>query len=182
MLNRSASDDFEKRVLKTLKTKFDPEFDMGENMFRDLALSNDLMRELNDKDSPSSVTTKKNRLHASVLEAAYWPFSSSRAEPLVLPPSMQAELDHFTSFYASKHKGRKLHFDHSLGTAQVSAMFDAGRKELHVSLYQAMVLVVFNDRDEIPFRDLKEQTRMGGLTSFPQFPSSFFHFLSLFFL
>ena len=129
---------------------------MGENMFRDLTLSNDLNRELTEKHGAS-----ENRLHVSVLEAAYWPFSSNRKETVVLLPEMQVELDRFQKFYKDKHKGRALNFDHSLGTAQLRARFSAGQKELHVSLYQAIVLLLFNERAEIPFLDIKEQTRMG---------------------
>ena len=47
---------------------------------------------------------------------------------------MQSELDAFVTFYKSKHQGRKLDWDHSLGTATLKARFKAGSKELTVSL------------------------------------------------
>jgi cullin-4 len=132
---------------------------MGEHMFRDLTLSNDLMRELGEKMQKEGA--RESRLHTSVLEAAYWPFSSNRKEHVMILPEMQAELDRFQTFYRVKHKGRTLNFDHSLGNAQLHARFNAGQKELQVSLYQAIILLLFNERAEISFLDIKEHTRIG---------------------
>lgn len=42
------------------------------------------------------------------------------------------------------------------------ARFKSGEKELSVSLYQAVVLLLFNDQVEIGFNDLKTTTRMGA--------------------
>ncbi|KAH9976775.1 hypothetical protein BGW80DRAFT_1456867 [Lactifluus volemus] len=45
LLGRSVSDDAEKAMLQKLKDDYDPEFGMGDHMFRDLALSCDTMVE-----------------------------------------------------------------------------------------------------------------------------------------
>jgi len=74
---------------------------------------------------------------------------------------MQAELTKYTDYYKSKHSGRVLDWDHSLGTVTLKARFNPGDKELTVSLYQALVLVLFNENTEIPYVDIKEQTNMG---------------------
>lgn len=74
---------------------------------------------------------------------------------------MQRELNKYTDFYKAKHSGRILNWDHALGTASLKARFKAGIKELSVSLYQAIVLLLFNEREEIPFKDIKELIRMG---------------------
>jgi cullin-4 len=50
---------------------------------------------------------------------------------------------------------------HALGTATLRARFPAGAKELSVSLYQAVILLLFNGADEVPFADIKTATRMG---------------------
>ncbi|KAL5534761.1 hypothetical protein ACEPAG_1225 [Sanghuangporus baumii] len=166
LLQRSASDDFEKSVLKILKEQYDPEFSMGDNMFRDLALSRDLMTEFQERearsgedksDQPSALL---RGLNVMVLEAAFWPFSTKRTGEAVLPVLMAAALARFEGYYKSKHKGRKLNWDHSLGTAALRARFKAGEKELTVSMYQTLVLLLFNDQDEIVFTDIKEQTQI----------------------
>ena len=74
---------------------------------------------------------------------------------------MQAELTKYGDYYKSKLSGHVLDWDHSLGTATLKGRFYPGVKELSVSLYQAVVLLLFNESTEISFPDVKEQTSMG---------------------
>lgn len=74
---------------------------------------------------------------------------------------MQEELRKYSTFYKTKHQGHKLDWDHALGIATLRARFKGGEKELSVSLYQAIILLLFNDSDELPFADIMTQTRMG---------------------
>lgn len=80
---------------------------------------------------------------------------------------MTDELNNFSEFYKKEHGTRKLDWDHALGTATLRANFKAGPKELSVSLYQAIILILFNDLQEIPFRDIKSQTSMGAFLPAP---------------
>jgi cullin-4 len=84
---------------------------------------------------------------------------------------MQDELKRFTDFYATKHKNHRLYWHHLIGTAILKAQFDAGSKDLTVGLYQAVVLLLFNDTDELSYRDIKAQTNMvcGGDTHSGEF-------------
>lgn len=75
---------------------------------------------------------------------------------------MQEELTKYTEFYKAAHTGYVLDWDHSLGSATLKARFNAGVKELSVSLYQTIVLLLFNEAVALPFGDIKEQTRMGA--------------------
>lgn len=104
LLERSASDDFEKAMLKKLKESmwcdrnflffvfvlivvfadYDPEFGMGDHMFNDLALSRDIMREYHSRiadDSPAQ------HLSVMVLQRSVWPFVA-RKKDVDLPPSV----------------------------------------------------------------------------------------------
>jgi cullin 4 len=78
---------------------------------------------------------------------------------------MQSELDEYAAFYSEKHQGHKIEWSHALGTVSMRAHFAAGQKELSVSLYQAVVLLLFNDMAEIPFSDVKLCTGIGMSTS-----------------
>jgi cullin-4 len=156
LLERSASDDFEKTMLKKLKEKYDPEFGMGDHMFNDLALSRDIMREYHTRIRHDSSAQK---LSVMVLQRSVWPFPE-RTKGVDLPSSMQTDLDNYATFYKTKHQGHKLDWDHSLGTATVKARFAAGPKDLTVSLYQAIVLLLFNEETEIGYRHILEGTRM----------------------
>lgn len=74
---------------------------------------------------------------------------------------MQSELDSYTRFYKHKHANRRLEFDHSLGGATLKGRFREGSKDLTVSLYQAVILLQFNDTAELSFDYLKQNMRMG---------------------
>ncbi|KAG1741864.1 Cullin family-domain-containing protein [Suillus paluster] len=156
LLERSASDDFEKAMLKKLKEKYDPEFGMGDHMFNDLALSRDIMREYHARIGDES---SAQNLSVMVLQRSVWPFLA-RKKDVDLPFWMQADLNNYTTFYKIKHQGHKLDWDHFLGTATLKARFAAGPKDLTVSLYQAVVLLLFNDETEIGYRQILEATRM----------------------
>ena len=78
---------------------------------------------------------------------------------------MQDDLSTFTRYYKSKHQGRTLDWDHALGTATLKARFKGGNKELSVSLYQAIILLLFNEEEELVYTDIKEQTRLGMLVA-----------------
>ena len=74
---------------------------------------------------------------------------------------MLGALERYSRFYQAKHKPRKLDWFHSLGTATLTARFAKGEKELSVSLYQATVLLLFNDMVKLGYREIKQQTSMG---------------------
>ena len=76
---------------------------------------------------------------------------------------MQDQLARFIAFYKTQHASRKLDWNHALGTAVMKARFKTGTKEISVSLYQAIVLNQFNERTEIPFKALAQETLIGSL-------------------
>ncbi|KAI0666200.1 Cullin-domain-containing protein [Trametes maxima] len=161
LLGRSASDDFERAVLKTLKEQYDPEFGTSDNMFTDLALSRDLMREFLEQRRRRGGTDGDSiqKLTVMVLQRSNWPFSARKTD-VDLPRWMQDDLGSYTEYYKKKHQGRKLDWDHALGTATLKARFKGGEKELSVSLYQAVILLLFNEDETIAYADIKAQTRL----------------------
>lgn len=74
---------------------------------------------------------------------------------------MQDDLTSYLNYYNNKFKGRKLDWDHALGTATLKARFKRSDKELSVSLYQAVILLLFNDGNALSYADIKDQTRLG---------------------
>ncbi|KAI0259323.1 Cullin family-domain-containing protein [Gloeopeniophorella convolvens] len=156
LLGRSASDDAERAMLKKLKEEYDPEFGMGDHMFTDLALSRDTMTEYHKRIGAERAAAQK--LTAMVLQQSFWPFSSREKQATIIPAPMQTELDGFSAFYGEKHQGHKIEWNHALGTVSLRARFAAAQKELSVSLYQAVVLLLFNDADDLPFADVKLHT------------------------
>ncbi len=103
LLGRSASDDAEKAMLKKLKEgaypstcalfcdlnereDYDPEFGMGDHMFRDLALSRDSMAEYHKRLGPERAA--EQMLTTIVLQQSFWPFSSRAAQDAIVPTSV----------------------------------------------------------------------------------------------
>ena len=72
LTDRSASNDIEQEMLKKLKNDYDAEFSVGEDMFKDLALSRDMMLEWHatlPADDPAQ------KLNVRILQQSVWPFS-----------------------------------------------------------------------------------------------------------
>ena len=67
----------------------------------------------------------------------------------------------FSKFYHGKYSGRKLQWQPNLGHAVLKAQFNAGPKELKVSLFQTLCLLHFNNTsDPASFEELKEATNI----------------------
>ena len=64
------------------------------------------------------------------------------------------------SYYTGKHNGRRLQWHPYLGHCTLRANFPAGRKELVVSLLQAIVLLLFNAAERLAYVDILASTGM----------------------
>jgi cullin-4 len=64
----------------------------------------------------------------------------------------------FREFYLSKHSGRRLMWQNSLGSCVLKADFPRGKKELSVSLFQTVVLMLFNDTDRLSLQEVRDAT------------------------
>ncbi|KZT35448.1 Cullin-domain-containing protein [Sistotremastrum suecicum HHB10207 ss-3] len=159
LLSRSASDDLEKEVIKILREDYDPEFGKGDEMFKDLALSRDLVEEF--RRAAKSMSDVARALSVSVLQYSSWPIAQKKKttrNEIDLPSDMQSALTQFSEFYKSKHGSRKLDWFHSLGTVTMTARFKNGTKELTLSLYQAVVLRQFTRDERLQYDDVKAAT------------------------
>lgn len=82
-------------------------------------------------------------LSVNVLAQAAWP--TYPEVPVNLPETLGEYLEAFREYYQSKQKGRKLLWRHSLANCVLKANFPRGNKELVVSAFQAIVLLLFAD-------------------------------------
>lgn len=127
-------------------------------MFKDIELSREEM------SSYKMISEERNERHAidltvNVLSASSWP--TYPTVPVIIPPQIKSEIDKFEKHYKAKHSGRKLDWKYSLAHCQVKAKFPKGNKELVVSSFQAIVLLLFNGLapdEHIDYEYLKEAT------------------------
>ncbi|CAK4782840.1 unnamed protein product [Aphanomyces euteiches] len=160
LLGRSASFDLEKSMIAKLKTECGSSFtNKLEGMFKDIDLSRNVMTQF-QQHQPSRLALSKLEhkvdMHVHVLTTGFWP--PYVPTEINLPQSLSPSKAIFETFYTSKYSGRQLQWQHSLGHCLVKANFPKGRKELAVSLFQALALLCFNGRDTISFKDILGQT------------------------
>ncbi|MBA0779193.1 hypothetical protein Goshw_030169 [Gossypium schwendimanii] len=91
-----------------------------------------------------------------VLTTGYWP--TYPPMDVRLPHELNVYQDIFKEFYLSKYSGRRLMWQNSLGHCVLKADFSKGKKELAVSLFQTVVLMLFNDAQKLSFQDIKDST------------------------
>jgi len=142
LMGRSASQDAERTMLAKLKTECGFSFTHNlEQMFKDQELAREEMAsyKLTLEGKPSI------DLNVSVLSAAAWPTYPD--VEVNLPLDVAEIIKRYDRHYKHKHTGRRLTWKHALAHSVVKATFKRGPRELLVSAFQAIVLVLFNDAD-----------------------------------
>lgn len=179
----TTDDDMEKTLIVKLKSEYDPEFSAGDIMFKDLQQSSGDMEDYRRRIEHSADELDQS-LNVVVLTHAKWPsfkehnmlaaddasefVSKKRGQApqanttmVELPPKMAAALYRFEKHYKSKHERRRMAWFHSLGTVVLTSRFPGGNKEISVSMYQALVLLLFNEQDQFSAAEIQARTKLG---------------------
>ncbi|KAM5195969.1 cullin-4B isoform 3-T3 [Hipposideros larvatus] len=177
LVGKSASVDAEKSMLSKLKHECGAAFTSKlEGMFKDMELSKDIMIQFKQvTPCKQAVEQVKNRrlglaggymqnqnvpgnieLTVNILTMGYWP--TYVPMEVHLPPEMVKLQEIFKTFYLGKHSGRKLQWQSTLGHCVLKAEFKEGKKELQVSLFQTLVLLMFNEGEEFSLEEIKQAT------------------------
>ncbi|EEP80158.1 conserved hypothetical protein [Uncinocarpus reesii 1704] len=164
LMGRSASDDAEKSMLARLASECGSNFTHNlESMFKDIDLARDEMASYNALQREKREMPAMD-LYVNVLSSAAWP--SYPDVPVKVPRVISNALSDFELFYNNKYNGRKLNWKHSLAHCQLKARFPAGNKEIVVSSFQAIVLLLFNDLSEgqtLSYREIQEETGLSDI-------------------
>ena len=180
LLNRSLSDDSEKNMITKLKTECGCQFTSKlEGMFKDMTLSNSMIDEFKSHLIQTNKSMFGIDLCCRVLTTGFWP-TQSVLPKCNLPSNPQHAFETFKRFYLSKHSGRQLTLQPSLGSADLNALFygksikmevvemeddlntgvssvansslSSHRKHiLQVSTYQMVVLMLFSNKERWSF-------------------------------
>uniref|UniRef100_H2ZFM0 Cullin-4 n=2 Tax=Ciona savignyi TaxID=51511 RepID=H2ZFM0_CIOSA len=160
LVGKSASVDAEKSMLSKLKQECGGMFTGKlEGMFNDISHSKDLMAQYRQH-----VATKKESktssidMNVNILTMGYWP--TYPPMEIRLPPYLVKLQDGFKDFYLSKHSGRKLSFRATLGHCVLKSKFKNGNKELQVSQFQALVLLLYNEAQSYSYPQIKSSTQI----------------------
>lgn len=154
LLGRSASADAEKACISKLKAECGAQFtNKLEGMFKDVALSADVMATFRGSSLYAAACSGAGlEVNVHVLTSGFWP--SYPVTDCRLPPALATAQSAFRDFYLSKHTGRRLVWYNGLSTCVIKAQFDAGTRELSVSLLQATVLSLFNDSERLTLAEI----------------------------
>jgi hypothetical protein len=144
LMGRSASFDAERNMLTRLKNECGAAFTHNlESMFKDMDLAREEMMSYNQlMDDRGGRNPDLPDLNVNVLSASAWPTYPDVA--VNIPVHIAKVMNNFETHYKTKHSGRKLTWKHSLAHCQLRARFPKGNKELVVSGFQAIVLLLFN--------------------------------------
>ncbi|GAA0171236.1 ubiquitin-protein ligase [Lithospermum erythrorhizon] len=157
LLGKSASIDAEKSMISKLKTECGSQFtNKLEGMFKDIELSKEINESFKQSSQARTKLPSGIEMSVHVLTTGYWP--TYPPMDIRLPHELNVYQDIFKEFYLSKYSGRRLMWQNSLGHCVLKANFPEGKKELAVSLFQAVALMLFNDAEMLSFQDIKEAT------------------------
>jgi cullin-4 len=130
-------------------------------MFKDIELAreeNSSYKSLLEESHTSSAID----LNVNVLSASAWP--SYPDITLEIPRDIQTAIAGFEKFYKFKHSGRKLTWKHALAHCQLKARYPKGDKEIVVSSFQAIVLLLFNQprgSENMSYSEIQGATNLG---------------------
>lgn len=127
-------------------------------MFKDVELAREELSSYKSMLQEKQQTTPID-LSVNILSASAWPTYPDIT--VIVPPDIKSAIDEFGTYYKTKHSGRKLDWKHALAHCQIRADFPRGKKEIVVSSFQAVVLLLFNGimpDDKVSYETIKAAT------------------------
>jgi len=152
----SESEQAEKAMIGKLKTESGYHWTSKlEDMFKDVQRSKELMNEFNKKSQDELPL----ELDVSVCTTGAWP--SSQLTSCIMPSVLDEVTQSFKRFYSQLHSGRKLDFRMDQGKGDVQVHFNKSTKKvLVVTTYQMVVLLLFNRKKVLTFKEMLEMTKI----------------------
>ncbi|KAI9875030.1 MAG: Cullin-3 [Pleopsidium flavum] len=178
LMKRSVSMDVERQMISKMKMEVGNTFTQRiEAMFKDMAVSEDLSASYKDHVAKlGDPDPKRVELDVHVLTSTMWPseamapsYKDGESKPTCIFPSQIERIKHgFEKFYLDKHSGRQLTWQANMGTADIRAYFPESKgkiktRELNVSTYAMVVLLLFNDLargESFTFEEIQGKTNI----------------------
>eukprot|EP00210_Caulerpa_lentillifera_P002107 g2022.t1 len=156
LFGRGVSDPAESSLLIKLKTECGYQFTSKlESMFNDIKMSEDIQKDFREYLHESSIDLGID-FTVRVLTTGSWPLQIPTQ--CNLPVELQSASDQFQSFYLQTRTGRKLTWQTSMGTVDVSATYGTRKHLLVMSTFQAIIVNLFNDSSQLTFADIVSAT------------------------
>lgn len=164
LLQQRSSLDTERFVVKKISDELGSFFTYKlETMLRDVTSSSDMARNFktsqNDKNDSNS--TDHIGFVPEILTMTSWPFQNIHdivIEDITLPDELEALKLQFETFYNKKYNERRLKWAHSLGLLEIGFQFDKTYHNLIMPVYAGIILLLFEDHDELTTEMISEMT------------------------
>lgn len=150
---KSLSNDAEKYVLIILKRECGDEFTTKiEGMLKDISTSEIVVEEY-----VRTQNIDHKHFEIKILTQGNWPLQSRTQ--IKVPEAINSSFEAFASYYKMKYQGKTLHWSPTLSFCEVESIFDLDKPRqrtitIEVSLIQAAVLLLFNDRESYTFEEI----------------------------
>jgi len=174
--NKSGSEEAERAMVSLLKAECGYQFTSKlEGMFNDMRISKETAEKyrthkkglvnvgVDVRDAENG--GKPVDVEVSVLSNSHWP--SQNVQPCILPTAVGAAMDRFKNYYLTTYTGRKLSWQTSTGSAEIRANLPPAkgsvkprRHDLSVTTYQMCILVLFNVRDTLTLKQIRDETQI----------------------
>lgn len=156
LMKKCMSDDAERLMISKLKAECGNQFTIKlETMMKDINNSQEILYIFHNTHRSASCI---NKLEVRVLTQGNWPIESKAAN-CNLPIELNDLRNEFTDFYMGRHSGRVLNWKLNLGEAELRARVGRGY-EFVTTTFQAVVLMLFNDCEELTLKDIIQKTRI----------------------
>lgn len=170
----SSSEDAETSMISKLKEACGFEYtNKLQRMFQDIQTSKDLNSSYQDWLSQNlDEADRKNIVDASyhILGTGFWPLTAPTTT-FAPPQIINKTTERFSSFYGSKHSGRKLTWLWQLCKGEVRANYTKSSTKapftFQVSTYQMAILLLFNEKDTLSYEEIEAGTQLAKETLDP---------------
>lgn len=148
----SANADAERSIISKMKMCCGSNFTAKmEGMNNDLKLAEELQEKYrafqrNRSEVPIEFSVQ-------VLTNSHWPVFKNNS--VKLPEEMQFCIERFKEFYSFYYPRKKLYWMVSLGTVELTKIFDSGKYDFVCSPTQGLTLMLFNESPIISFKEIK---------------------------
>ncbi|ORX56544.1 Cullin-domain-containing protein [Piromyces finnis] len=166
LYKKSLSEDAERIMISRLQMECGHQFTTKlEGMYKDISISSELSSDF--KTLEKAKDKKLPELNISVLTKIYWPISGQITPNLPYPAEIQTLMDDFSKFYYSRHSGRKLLWQSSLGSADLRINYERGSKDINIcNLGMILLINIFNKwkpGDSYTFRQMQIELEANDL-------------------
>eukprot|EP00056_Hartaetosiga_gracilis_P003243 m.61283 g.61283 ORF g.61283 m.61283 type:complete len:737 (-) comp11383_c0_seq7:137-2347(-) len=162
----STSEEAEQGMIARLKALCGFEFTGKlQRMFTDVTVSQQLNSQFSshmnsEAEASSSKSAANTSMNIIVAQRGAWPLSAANTPAVSLPNILATCMEKFSTFYTKKYNGRKLIWLHNLGTIDMKSTFGKKRIEFHSTVFQTIVLLMFNENQTITTTEVEAQTQL----------------------